>query len=457
MHRIWTIASADSTLLVLLVDRETLVFTTAVENHMAPNSGQLGQPRRAVITGLGVVAPNGVGRDAFWEALAAGKSGIRPITRFDPAPFPTRIAGQIDDFHPTDFITAKRAKHMDRTSHYGVSAARMAADDASLDVSKEDVDRIGVMFGTTLGVYDYDFILANHTMYEGGRTWDGTDPRVGLMAFPEACASQISMELGIYGPSLTFAETCSSALDSLGHAYKAIRYGELDVVFAGGAQAPISQPLVSAFCMLRGMSTQNDEPTTASRPFDKERDGFVMGEGAGILVIEEMEHALRRGVRIYGEIIGYAATCDAYHMTNPRPDGRDAARAVRLAIKDAGIDPTEIDYVNAHGTSTPLNDKTETKVLKDTLGDHANTIPVSSVKSMIGHLIGASASVEVVASCLALEHQVLPPTINLHNPDPECDLDYVPNTARPAKIRTILKNSFGFGGKNSALILRAAA
>ncbi len=419
---------------------------------MASSTSQL---KRAVITGLGVVAPNGIGRDAFWEAVRDGRSGIRTITRFDPAQFPTRIAGQVEDFRPTDFMTAKRAKHMDRTSHYGVAAARMAADDAGLDISTIDIDRMGVMFGTTLGVYDYDFILANHALYEGGRAWDGTDPSVGLMAFPEACASQISIELGIYGPSLTFAETCSSALDSIGHAYKAIRYGELDVVIAGGSQAPISQPLLSGFAMLRSMSTRNEDPAAASRPFDKERDGFVMGEGAGILVVEEFEHALARGAYVYAEVIGYAATCDAYHMTNPKPDGRDAARAVRLAIQDAGIDPTEIDYVNAHGTSTPLNDKTETKVLKDTLGEHARRVPISSVKSMIGHLIGAAGGVEVVATCMAMKHQILPPTINLTNPDPECDLDYVPNVARPAKIRTVLKNSFGFGGKNSAVLLRS--
>jgi 3-oxoacyl-[acyl-carrier-protein] synthase II len=345
---------------------------------------------------------------------------------------------------------------LDRTSQMGVAATQMALADAALDLEREDRTRIGVMFGTTLGIYDYDYILQNHTLYYNGASPDASsNPEIGLMAFPEACASQMSMEIGARGPSLTFATTCSSALDGIGHALKAIRYGELDLAFAGGSQAPISEPMVSGFTMLRGMSTRNDEPQTASRPFDKTRDGFVMGEGAGIIVVEELEHARERGAHIYAEILGYGLTCDGYHMTNPKPDGRDAARALALAIKDAGIAPEEIDYVSAHGTSTPMNDRTETKVLKTVLGQHAYKAPVSSVKSMIGHLIGAAGSVELIASLIALKEQLLPPTINYHTPDPECDLDYVPNAARPAAIRTILKNSFGFGGKNSALVVRA--
>ncbi len=412
--------------------------------------------RRVVITGLGPITPIGIGKNAYWDGLRAGRSGIRTITRFDPAPFPTRFAGEVEGFDPLQYMRADTADAVDRTSHFGIAAARMALDDARLTIDGALAMRTGVMFGTTLGFTDYDYILRKqHVWTAGGDDGVPADPLTALMGYPEAAATEISRHVGARGPSLTFAETCSSALDGIGQAYRAIRSGQLDVVLAGGAQAPISAPIVSLFCMLRGMSTRNDSPETASRPFDKDRDGFVMGEGAGIVVVEEYERARERGAHVYAEILGYAATCDGYHMTNPKPDGRDAARAVKLALADARVAPEEIDYVNAHGTSTPLNDKTETLIVKDVFGAHASRVPISAFKSMIGHLIGAAGSAELIGALLALQHQIIPPTINQFTFDPECDLDYVPNAARPAPLRTIAKNSFGFGGKNSCVIARA--
>ena len=409
------------------------------------------QHRRVVITGLGVIAPNGVGKEAFWAGLKAGTSGIKPIVRFDASPFPTRIAGQLNGFDPLALLDPRRAKRMDRTSHLGVCAAKMAVEDAKLDLTRENTDRIGVMVGTAMAGHGY--ILEQHDVYRDKGPMK-INPATAIASFPDACSSQISIELGIHGPSFSIATACSSASDAIGYAFNAIRKHELDIIIMGGAEAPIFPPLISAFCMLRAMSTRNDDPQSASRPFDKERDGFVLGEGAGILVLEDVEHALARGAHIYAEILGFGMTCDAYHMTAPEPSGREAARAIQLALKDAGLRPEEIDYINAHGTSTPLNDKNETAVIKTVFGEHARRVQISATKSMIGHLIGAAGSVELIAALLAMEHQMIPPTINYRTPDPECDLDYVPNTARPAQIRTVLKNSFGFGGKNSALIVR---
>ncbi len=411
-------------------------------------------PRRVAITGVGVIAPIGVGKDAFWDGLAAGRSGVRTITRFDASAFPTQIAAEVDGFDPTQFMPAKLSRRMDKTSLFGLCAAKMAVADASLDFSTHvDRSRAAVMYGTNLGHFDYDFVVAQWE--PDGPSWKGATIESGLNLFPEACAGHISTEFALTGPSLIFASACSASLDAIGHGFRAIRDGELDAVIAGGSQAPISPPSVGAFCMVKGMSTRNDAPGAASRPFDKDRDGFVMGEGGAIIVMESLESAEARGARVYAEVLGYAATCDAYHITNPRPDGAEAARAVSLAIHHAGIDPSEIDYVNAHGTSTPLNDKTETLILRTVLGDHARRVPVSATKSMIGHLLGGAGAAELIAALLAIEHQTIPPTINYTTPDPECDLDYVPNVARPARVRTVLKNSFGFGGKNSALVVRA--
>jgi len=407
-------------------------------------------PRRVVITGLGVIAPNGVGKDAFWSALRQGTSGVKPITRFDASALPTRFAGQLNGFNPADHLDFKRAKRMDRTSHLAVCAAKMAVDDARLTLDEEDRGRIGVMVGTSLA--GHGFILEQHDTWRDKGPMK-INPFTAIASFPDACTSQISIELGLHGPSFSIGTACSSALDAVGYAFNAIRKRELDIILMGGAEAPIFPPILSAFCVLRALSTRNDAPEQASRPFDRGRDGFVLGEGAGILVVEDLEHAQHRGAHIYAEILGFGMTCDAYHMTAPEPSGREAVRALRLALHDAGVAPTEIDYINAHGTSTPLNDKNETQVIKQVFGEAAYRVPISATKSMIGHLIGAAGSVELVATLLAMEHQMIPPTINYDAPDPDCDLDYVPNTARPARIRTALKNSFGFGGKNSALIV----
>ncbi len=393
----------------------------------------------------------GAGKDAFWQALRSGQSGIVRVHKFDPTPYPTQFAAQLNGFDFSPYIDAKWSRRMDLTSQMAVSAAKMAVKDSSLDLDQENRERIGVVVGTAMA--GHAFILEQHDVYKEKGPMR-INPFTALTVFPDAPASFISIELGLHGPSFSLATACSSALDAVGYAFNAIRKRELDVILMGGAEATVFPQAFSAFCMLRAMSQRNDDPERASRPFDKERDGFVLGEGAGMLVLEDLEHAKRRGAHIYAEITGFGMTCDAYHMTAPEPSGRQATRAIQIALKDAGIKPTEIDYINAHGTSTPLNDKTETLVIKQVFGQHAYKVPVSATKSMIGHLIGAAGAVELIATTLALEHQVIPPTINYEIPDPECDLDYVPNVARKANLEMALKNSFGFGGKNSALVIK---
>jgi len=407
--------------------------------------------RRVVITGLGVIAPNGVGKEAFWSSLAAGRSGVRLISRFDSSPLPTRFAGEVNGLSLDRYLDFKQARRMDRTSHFAVAAAKMAAEDAALKIEQEDSNRIGVIVGTALA--GHGFILEQHDVYRD-RGPMSISPYTAIASFPDACSGQISIALELHGHSFTMSTACSSSSDTIGQAVRSIRHGEWDLAIAGGSEAPIFPPIMASFCVMRALSTRNEAPERASRPFDKGRDGFVVGEGAGMLVVEDYEHAVRRGAHIYAEILGFGLSCDAYHMTAPEPTGQYAARAIQMALDSSGVWPTDIDYINAHGTSTPLNDKTETAVIKKVFGDHARRVPISATKSMIGHLIGAAGSVELIASVLAMEHQIIPPTINLETPDPECDLDYVPNAARPAKIRTLLKNSFGFGGKNSALVLR---
>ena len=406
--------------------------------------------RRVVITGLGVIAPNGVGKENFWSALEKGTSGVRGITRFDPSPFPTRFAGEVD-FDPTQYIPPKRLKRMDRTSHLAVSAAKMAVEDAGLDIKSEDPERIGVMIGTAMA--GHGLILEQHDRFlQKGPMKIGAF--TAIASFPDAPSSQISIELGINGPSFSIATACSSASDAMGYAFNAIRNKDLDMIIMGGADSPIFAPILGAFCVLRALSKRNDEPEKASRPFDKTRDGFILGEGAGILILEDLEHARKRNAHIYGEILGFGMTCDAYHMTKPEPSGKQAIRALRSALEDAGIKIKDVRYVNAHGTSTFLNDRNETFVLKEIFGEHAHDLAVSSIKSMIGHLIGAAGSVELIGGLMALENGIIPPTINYEVPDPECDLDYVPNEARRQEVDIMLKNSFGFGGKNSALVVR---
>lgn len=409
------------------------------------------QNRRVVVTGLGVVSSIGIGKQTFWEGLKAGRSGIVPITAFDPAQFTTKFAGEIRDFDPAQFIDVKRLKRMDRTSQLAVACAKLAVQDAGLDFQKNGArERSGVIIGTAMAGHGY--ILNQHTtLMEKGPM--RINPFTALAAFPDACASNISIELGITGPSFSLSTACSSASDAGGYAFEAIRSGAMDFLIMGGAEASIYPGILAAFCVARALSTRNEEPQKASRPFSRDRDGFVLGEGAGILVLEEYEHAKSRGAHIYGEILGHGMTCDAYHMTAPDPEGTEASRAMRMALSNAGVKPEDVDYINAHGTSTALNDKTETMIIKKVFGEQAYKIPVSSTKSMVGHLIGAAGSVELIATLLAMENQEIPPTINYSVPDPECDLDYVPNTARKAKIDIAMKNSFGFGGKNSVLVV----
>ncbi len=407
--------------------------------------------RRVVVTGIGVVSSIGSGKEAFWNSLKAGRSGIVPITAFDPSAFTTQFAGEIKDFNPTEMIDVKRLKRMDRTSQLAVACAKMAVKDAGLDFRQNGGhERTGVIIGTAMAGHGY--ILNQHkTLMEKGPM--RINPFTALASFPDACASNISIELGVTGPSFSIATACSSASDAGGYAFEAIRSGTVDFLIMGGAEASIYPGILAAFCVARALSTRNDDPQGASRPFSRDRDGFVLGEGAGILVLEEFEHAKNRGAHIYAEILGHGMTCDAYHMTAPDPEGTQAARAMKMAMANAGVTLENIDYINAHGTSTSLNDKTETLIIKKVFGERASQIPISSTKSMIGHLIGAAGSVELIATILAMENGEIPPTINYTVPDPECDLDYVPNQSRKAKIQVAMKNSFGFGGKNSVLIV----
>lgn len=408
--------------------------------------------RRVVITGLGVVSSVGFGKQAFWDSISQGRSGISNITAFDTSQFTTHFAGEIKNFDPSAYILPKKLKRMDRTTQLAVVASKMAVEDAKLDLSVSTVgERTGVIIGTALA--GVGFILEQSVVLQQKGPMR-LNPFTALASFPDACAGNVSIELGLKGPSFSLATACSSASDACGYAFDAIRSGALDFLIMGGAEATIFPGIMASFCVARALSTRNDQPEKASRPFSLDRDGFVLGEGAGMFVVEEYEHAKKRGAHIYAEILGHGMTCDAYHMTAPDPAGTQAVRAMRLAMSAAGVKPEEIDYINAHGTSTPLNDKTETLIIKNVFGPRAFEIPISSVKSMIGHLIGAAGSVELIATLLAMDHQVVPPTINYGAKDHECDLDYVPNVARPAKIRIAMKNSFGFGGKNSILVLK---
>lgn len=412
--------------------------------------------RRVVVTGLGVISPIGIGKQAFWKSLREGRSGISPITAFDTSEFTTRFAGEIRDFDPAQFIHPKRLKRMDRTSQMAVACAKMAVEDAKLDFSsmtEASRQKTGVIIGTAMAGHGY--ILNQHTtlMQRGPMR---IHPFTALASFPDACASNVSIELGVTGPSFSIATACSSASDATGYAFQAIRSGAMDFLIMGGSEASIYPGILAAFCVARALSTRNDNPQGASRPFSRDRDGFVLGEGAGMLVLEEYEHAKERGAPIYAEILGHGMTCDAHHMTAPDPEGTQAVRAMELALSDAGVRKEEIQYINAHGTSTPLNDKTETMIIKKVFGDLARKIPISATKSMIGHLIGAAGSAELIATILAMENSEIPPTINYSVPDPECDLDYVPNKMRKAEINKVMKNSFGFGGKNAILVLGKA-
>lgn len=404
---------------------------------------------RVVVTGMGVVSPVGTGLEAFWSALVAGRSGIGPITRFDASEFATRIAGEVRDFDPTRYLDKKEARRMDRFTQFAVAAARMALEDAGLGTDGLDRDRVAVILGCGIGgietLEDQARVLVNRGP---GRI----SPFFVPMMIPNMAAGQIAITFGFRGPNVTTVTACASGANAIGDAFKMIQRGQVDVAVTGGTEAPITPLSVAGFCAMKALSTRNGEPERACRPFDAGRDGFVMSEGAAVLVLEGLSHARRRGARIYAEVLGYGSSCDAYHITAPDPEGAGAALAMAAALADAGLGPQDIDYINAHGTSTPLNDRLESLAIKQVFGSRAYEIPVSSTKSMIGHLLGAAGAIEAVATILTMVRGVIPPTINYEEPDPECDLDYVPNVARPARVVHALSNSLGFGGHNVTLV-----
>jgi 3-oxoacyl-[acyl-carrier-protein] synthase II len=407
--------------------------------------------RRVVVTGIGAITPIGLGRDGLWNGLLAERSAVGPVTRFDPSPFRSHVAAEVNDFVPTDHLDERRSRRFDRFAQFSVVASRMAVDDANLVLEREDRERIGAMMGSALGGVAYAEDQMGKYMTGGLRAVDAT---LALAVFGGASSCNIAIEFGVYGPNSTNAMSCASGTIAVGDAFRVIRDNYADVMICGGAEAPLSTLCYGAFSLIRAMSTRNDDPTTASRPFDRDRDGFVMGEGASVLILEERDRAVARGARIYAEILGYGMTNDGHHMTAPRPDGSQAARAMRLALSDAHVQAGEIGYVNAHGSSTPLNDPTETLAVKQVLGDHAYKVPISGTKGYYGHALGASGAIEAAICSLALERGWLPPTVNLTSPDPACDLDYVAGSGRSAEPETIISNSFGFGGINASLVMR---
>ena len=409
------------------------------------------EARRVVVTGVGALTPIGNTAEALWAGLTQGRSGIGPITKFDATNYPTRIAGEIRNFDPLAFVDKKDARRLDPYLQYAIASAAMAVSDAGLDTGKIDAERFGVLIGSGIGGIT-TLLEGEHVLLEKGP--DRVSPFIIPMLIINMASGLVSMRFGAKGPNSSVVTACATGNHAIGDAFRLIRFGDADVMIAGGAEAMIVPLTVAGFCAMKAMSTRNDDPQKASRPFDAARDGFVCGEGAGIVVLEALEHAVRRDARIYAEVIGYGMTGDAHHMTAPDPDGDGAARAMALALKSAGLTASEVGYINAHGTSTPYNDKFETLAIKRVFGDHATKLAVSSTKSMTGHLLGAAGGVEAIATTLALHHGLLPPTINYETPDPECDLDYVPNQARKQDVEVALSNAFGFGGTNATLAFR---
>lgn len=407
--------------------------------------------KRVVITGLGVLSPIGIGKQEFVDALREGKSGANAITAFDTSNFATKFCANVKDFVPENFIDRKKARRMARFTQMGFIAAKMAVEDSKLDLSKEDLSRIGVITGTGIGGLEITEQEHSVVVEKGPRR---VSPFLIPMIITNMLPGEIAIEYGFTGPNYAVSSACASANHAIGNALRLLRYGDADVIITGGAEASITDLAVSGFNNIKALSTRNDDVTKASRPFDLNRDGFVVGEGSGILVLETLEHALARGAKIYAELAGYGATDDAYHMTAPDPEGKSVIKALELAIKDAGISKDEVDYINAHGTSTELNDKTETLAIKTVFGERAYKIPVSSTKSMTGHLLGAAAGVEAIATILCMENGFIHPTINYETPDPNCDLDYVPNVARNQQIHCAMSNSLGFGGHNAAVVIK---
>ena len=406
---------------------------------------------RVVVTGIGILCPVGLNASSTWEALIAGKSGIDYITLFDPEPFATKFAGEVKGFEPTDYVSRKEARHMDRFIQLAVAASSQAVKQAGIQINLSNQNNIGVIIGSGFGGL---LTLSEQVRILLERGPNRVSPFLVPMMAANMASAQVSIMLGAKGPNFCTASACSSGSDAIGTAYEIIRRGDARAMLAGGSEAAVTPIGIAAFNALRVLSTRNSEPQLASRPFDAEREGFVLSEGAAALMLEDLSFAQRRGANILAEIIGYGVSSDAYHVTQPTEDGEGAVRAMQMALNKAGLATTEIDYINAHGTSTPLNDKMETKAIKAVFGNTAYHIPISSTKSMMGHLLGGGGAVEAAICVMVIQHGIIPPTINLTHPDPECDLDYVPNIARQAKVTTALSNSFGFGGHNSVLVFR---
>ncbi len=406
---------------------------------------------RVVVTGLGVLCPLGLDMTTTWEGLINGKSGIDRITLFDPEPCETKFAGEVKGFEPTDYVSRKEARRMDRFAQLAVAASFQAVEHSGIQINATNQDNIAVIIGSGIGGLTTLFEQTKILLDQGPSR---VSPFLAPMMITDMAGAQVSIALGVKGPNICTTSACSSGSDAIGVAYELIKRSDTQVVIAGGSEAIINPLGITAFNALKAISTRNDEPQLASRPFDAERDGFVISEGAGILILEDLVHAQKRGANILAEIIAYGSGADAFHITQPCEDGDGAARAMQVALDRAGLTATEIDYINAHGTSTPLNDKVETMAIKTVFGDSAYHIPISSTKSMVGHLIGAAGAVEAAVCIMVIQNAIIPPTINLTTPDPDCDLDYVPNIARRAKVTTALSSSFGFGGHNSVLVFR---
>ena len=407
--------------------------------------------RRVVVTGLGVISPVGSGVEKFWKSLVEGKSGIRSVTHFDASLFDCRICGDVLDYNPLDHFNSKEARHLSRFVQFAAVASREAVRNAQLDLQKLDLDRVGVLIGSGIG--SIETLEHEHQKFLEKGPSRITPHFIPKIIINEA-AGQVSIETGARGPVTCVATACSTATNAIGDAFRFIQYGDADVMIAGGTESATTVMGVGGFCALKALSRRNDAPEKASRPFDLNRDGFVMAEGAGIVILETLEHAKRRGAPILAEMIGYGRTSDAYHITAPESSGRGAAKAMELAIKDAGLTPKDISYINAHGTSTELNDKVETLAVKKVFGEYARKVPMSSTKSMTGHLLGAAGGIEFAASVLTIRDGIIPPTINYETPDPDCDLDYVPNAARRANVSVVMSNSLGFGGHNATVVVK---
>lgn len=398
-----------------------------------------------------MITPVGTGKEVFWDSLMNGKSGISTISRFDPSELTTRVAGEVRDFDPLNYLDKKEARRMDRYTHFAVAATQIALEDAGLRPEELPSERVGVILGSGVGGIETVEEQAKTLVTKGPNR---ISPFFVPMMIGNIAAAHIAISFGFKGPNLTIVTACASSTNSIGEALRLIQNGEVDVAVTGGTEAPIIPLAMAGFCAMRAMSTRNDEPERASRPFDKERDGFIMGEGAGILILESLEFARARGAYIYAEVAGYGVTCDAYHITASDPEGAGASKAMEIAIKDAGLKVSEVDYINAHGTSTAIGDVSETQAIKKLFGDYAKDVAISSTKSMTGHLLGAAGGIETIMCALAIQRGEIPPTINYENPDPECDLNYIPNKAINREVRVAMSNSFGFGGHNATVILK---